>query len=262
MRIVMFYHSIVSDWNHGNAHFLRGIVTELLERGHQVTVYEPKDGWSFRNLMREKGASALSGFKKVYPQLQGIPYQLERLNLNEHELVRRIGAHRKQNGNYRLLFHDTHHRSVTDAAAMRAYDLSGFDGVLAYGRKIRDIYLARGWAERAWIWHEAADTRVFQPLCPLAKKGDVVWIGNWGDDERSEEIREFLIEPVKRLRLKGTVYGVRYPEKARHALAGAGIEYGGWLPNHLVPRVFASFRVTRIGPSRSRPLILPDDLGA
>jgi len=179
MRIVMFYHSIVSDWNHGNAHFLRGIVTELLERGHQVTVYEPKDGWSFRNLMREKGASALSGFKKVYPQLQGVPYQLERLNLdetlkgadlvivhewNEHELVRCIGAHRKQRGNYRLLFHDTHHRSVTDAAAMRVYDLSGFDGVLAYGRKIRDIYLAKGWAERAWLWHEAADTRVLQPL--------------------------------------------------------------------------------------------------
>ena len=26
----LFTHSLVSDWNHGNAHFLRGIATELL----------------------------------------------------------------------------------------------------------------------------------------------------------------------------------------------------------------------------------------
>jgi len=37
MRVVMFYHSLVSDWNHGNAHFLRGVVTELLRREHEVT---------------------------------------------------------------------------------------------------------------------------------------------------------------------------------------------------------------------------------
>jgi spore maturation protein CgeB len=55
MRVVMFYHSIVSDWNHGNAHFLRGVATELLARGHEVAVYEPKDGWSVTNLLREKG---------------------------------------------------------------------------------------------------------------------------------------------------------------------------------------------------------------
>ena len=26
MRVSLFYHSLVSDWNHGNAHFLRGVV--------------------------------------------------------------------------------------------------------------------------------------------------------------------------------------------------------------------------------------------
>jgi len=30
MRFVMFYHSLRSGWNHGNAHFLRGVVAELL----------------------------------------------------------------------------------------------------------------------------------------------------------------------------------------------------------------------------------------
>ena len=50
MQTVMFYHSLVSDWNHDNAHFLRGIVTELISRGHQVRVYEPENGWSLGHL--------------------------------------------------------------------------------------------------------------------------------------------------------------------------------------------------------------------
>ncbi len=50
MRVVMFYHSLASDWNHGNAHFLRGVARELGRRGHDVRVYEPLDGWSATNL--------------------------------------------------------------------------------------------------------------------------------------------------------------------------------------------------------------------
>ena len=29
MHVVLFCHSLASDWNHGNAHFLRGLVAEL-----------------------------------------------------------------------------------------------------------------------------------------------------------------------------------------------------------------------------------------
>ena len=40
MRVALFYHSLVSDWNHGNAHFLRGIVRELFtqqpDAGHRT----------------------------------------------------------------------------------------------------------------------------------------------------------------------------------------------------------------------------------
>jgi spore maturation protein CgeB len=272
MRIVMFYHSIVSDWNHGNAHFLRGIVTELLSRGHLVKVYEPEGGWSFSNLLREKGEIALRQFRRIYPTLQGTFYRLESLDLdetldgadlvvlhewNEPELVRRIGDYRKRHTTFRLLFHDTHHRSVTDPAAMARYDLSGFDGVLAYGDRIRDIYLARGWAARAWVWHEAADVRVFKPQREESPEGDVVWIGNWGDEERSDEIDEFLIEPVRRLRLKAKVYGVRYPERALRQLRKAGISYGGWLPNFHVPKVFGRYRLTVHIPRRPYVEALP-----
>lgn len=279
MRIAMFYHSLVSDWNHGNAHFLRGIVSELLARGHHVQVYEPVDGWSRANLEREHGREPLRQFKAVYPGLRPSFYHPELLDLdealadvdlvlvhecNEHELVRRIGRHRARRGQYRLLFHDTHHRSVSDAGGMAKYDLSHYDGVLAFGEVIRQIYLHKRWARRAWTWHEAADVRVFRPIPRRTpdrgagkSKGDLVWIGNWGDDERTAELEEFLIEPVKTLGLSARVYGVRYPAEARAALERAGIEYRGWLPNYLAPQVFSQYRVTVHVPRRPYVKALP-----
>jgi len=65
------------------------------------------------------------------------------------------------------------------------------------------------------------------PLPEVQKVGDLVWIGNWGDEERSAELHEFLLEPVKALGLKARVYGVRYPAHALGALSAAGIDYGG-----------------------------------
>ena len=58
MNVVYFTHSLASCWNHGNAHFLRGIVAELLDRGHDVVVYEPADGWSREQLLADAGHGA------------------------------------------------------------------------------------------------------------------------------------------------------------------------------------------------------------
>lgn len=296
MKIVYFSHSLLSDWNHGNAHFLRGVASELVERGHEVQVLEPHDAWSVQNLVAEKGESALEEWKQFYPLLahSSTRYDLQTLDLNaalrnadlvivhewsDHDLVARIGEHRK-NHSYKLLFHDTHHRAVTERASMAKYDLSHYDGVLAFGNVIRDLYLQEGWTQRAWTWHEAADTRIFHPMMnaeygimnnesetansvfriphsSFSVGGDLVWIGNWGDDERTRELHEFLLEPVKELGLKARVHGVRYPESAKTALKDAGIEYSNWLPNYRAPEVFAQFRVTVHVPRRPYVESLP-----
>jgi spore maturation protein CgeB len=303
VRFVIFTHSLISDWNHGNAHFLRGVATELVSAGHEVSILEPRDGWSLQNLTAEHGTAPIAAFERAYSIIRSQFYDPATLDLdaaldgadivlvhewNPHDLVRRVGEHRARH-DYTLYFHDTHHRSVTDPGAMAAYDLSNYDGVLAYGGVIRDIYKERGWARDAWTWHEAADTRVFAPMRlaldrqPLPyghgsvsdseseteprprgsgwwngdEAGDLVWIGNWGDDERTDELREFLIEPVKALKLKAKVYGVRYPRHALDQLADAGIEYGGWLPNFRVPEVFGRYRVTVHIPRRPYARALP-----
>ena len=261
MKIVLFYHSLVSDWNHGNAHFLRGVATELGKLGHTVAVYEPADAWSKTNLVAEQGEAPLREFHERYPHLYSTAYDPPTLDLdaaldgvdlvvvhewNDHALVARIGEHRARSGRgYRLFFHDTHHRAVTAPQEMAAYDLSRYDGVLAYGNVLRDLYLRNGWTRRAWTWHEAADTNVFRPLPRQWENGgDLVWIGNWGDGERAAELREFLIEPVAALGLRAEIFGVRYPKSARVELDEANIHYGGWLPNYRAPEVFARYRVT------------------
>jgi spore maturation protein CgeB len=272
MRVVMFVHSLLSDWNHGNAHFLRGIVTELLHRGHDVRVYEPADGWSLENLRSEHGPLPIVQFQRAFPHLCSTSYSLPTLDLNgvldeadlvivhewnDYELVRRVGQHRAARGTYKLLFHDTHHRALTRPQEMSRYDLRDYDGVLAFGRVLRDLYLKKRWSTRAWTWHEAADTTLFRPIADASREGDLVWIGNWGDDERTAELTEFLIAPVKSLGLSARVHGVRYPGEARDALAGAGIGYAGWLPNVRVPAVFAAFKVTVHVPRRPYVQALP-----
>ena len=273
MRFVVFSHSIVSDWNHGNAHFLRGVAAELIDRGHEVRVHEPRDSWSRENLLAEHGDGAVADVRAAFPWMRSREYDLETLDLdaaldgadvvlvhewNDAGLVRRIGERRARDGaRFKLLFHDTHHRAVSNEAEMARYDLGHYDGVLAFGGLIRDLYLERGWTERAWTWHEAADTRVFKPRPEIARTRDLVWIGNWGDGERSAELREFLLRPARKLRLTGSIHGVRYPLRARLAIRRTRLRYRGWIANHRAPETFAAHRVTVHVPRRPYVRKLP-----
>ncbi|HEX2254107.1 MAG TPA: glycosyltransferase [Thermoanaerobaculia bacterium] len=281
MRVVLFCHSLASDWNHGNAHFLRGVASELVTRGMELAVYEPRDAWSAVHLVLDAGPEALAAWRGAYPELAERAdwhrYERGHLDLdaaldgaalvlvhewNDPELVAAVGRHRAAGGRYHLLFHDTHHRSVTAPEEMAAYDLEGYDGVLAFGEAVRERYLARGWGRRVWTWHEAADARRFRPLpvagdAPGNAPRDLVWVGNWGDEERTAELHELLLDPVRDLGLTATVHGVRYPAAGRRALAEAGIQYGGYVANFQVPEVFARHRLTVHVPRRPYTEALP-----
>jgi spore maturation protein CgeB len=272
MRFVLFYHSFVSCWNHGNAHFLRGICRELLALGHEVAVYEPEDGWSRLNAIRDDGAAALRQAAALVSGIKLHFYHAETIDLdrtldgadnvlvhewNEPALVDAIGRHRSVDGRYTLLFHDTHHRAVSAAEDMRRYRIEHYDGVLAFGETLRQTYLQNGWGRRVFTWHEAADTALFHPLPDRRKDTDLVWIGNWGDDERSDELQTFLIDPVARYGHRLRIHGVRYPDDVRRKLAENAIDYAGWLPNHEAPEIFARARLTMHVPRRQYVEMLP-----
>ena len=240
-------------------------------QGHDVAVFEPEDAWSAQNLVADGGTESLRAFAHVYPELESTRYRLEQLDLSRalsnadmvlvHEwnspaLVSRVGEHHAAHPEYTLFFHDTHHRVVTAPADIAQYDLRHYDAVLAFGEVLRRKYLSMPAIKHAFVWHEAADVRKFQPLEGPAR-GDLVWIGNFGDDERTAELQEFLLEPVRKLGLRARVYGVRYPDSVLSLLGEAGVEYGGYLPNWEVPRVFAEHRVTVHVPRRPYAQNLP-----
>ena len=271
MRFVLFYHSLVSDWNHGNAHFLRGVAAELMSRGHEVTVYEPRDGWSLRHLRQEQGEDPVQAFYARFPGFRGrfrgadtdLAQAVKDADVvlvhewNEPSLLARLQELRLEKESFRLLFHDTHHRMISSPGDMEHLDPSCWDGVLAFGASLAREYRKRGWGRRVWSWHEAADIRVFRPRRGRGRKRDLIWVGNWGDEERAAELQEFLIGPVATLGLEACVRGVRYPAHAREALDTARIEYGGWVANHQVPELFADFRLTLHVPRRPYQERLP-----
>jgi spore maturation protein CgeB len=266
-RIAYFAHSVRSDWNNGNAHFLRGLLRSMTQCGHELSIFEPADGWSIQNLRAEEcGERSLREFALRYPDLPTTTYDLsgaESLTSasrwrellrgkdivilhewNPPELAHYLLDLRDEL-RFRLLFHDTHHRASSSPEQIRLFAIDRFDGVLAFGEALRGIYTRRFNLSRVWTLHEAADTGIFRPLPRSAESCEVVWIGNWGDDERSAEIHKFLLQPASELpEYEFTVYGVRYPPDALRALTVAGVHYGGYLPNLAGPTTYASSRIT------------------
>ena len=274
-RIVYCAHSIRSDWNNGNAHFLRGLLRGLHLLGHSVTALEPADSWSYLNLLGEgeRGRRSLAQFASIYSELDVHTYTdandpalanaLHGADIaivhewSEPALVDRVLALREQRG-FRALFHDTHHRASSSPEQLSRLRIAEFDGVLAFGEALRRIYRERWGAERVWTLHEAADISVFQPQPDQTPERDLVWIGNWGDGERSEELAEFLLEPARACPARNAlVHGVRYPQEGLAALGQAGVAYGGYLANLDAPAAFAAARCTVHVPRRQYAAELP-----
>jgi len=259
-----FAHSWISDWNHGNAHFLRGLASELVKLGHEVRCYEERDAWAMKNLAAESNGTApaaLITFRRAFASLDVRFYssdsdfpEFARRELrgadvvvvhewNSPEVVHAILSQKQQLG-FRALFHDTHHRAYTSPKEILRFPLSEFDGVLAFGQAIRQIYCEAFGVKRTWTFHEAADVSHFFPFV-AEKDTDVVWIGNWGDEERTRELEEFLITPAAAMRdCKFAVHGVRYPEHAMDQLYRSGIEFRGYLPNLRAPEVYGRSKLS------------------
>ncbi|GAC1509336.1 MAG: glycosyltransferase [Terriglobales bacterium] len=268
MKLRLFAHSWRSDWNHGNAHFLRGLAYELMTAGHDVRCYEPENSWSFIHLLEEgeRGRLALEQFNQCFPDLDVRTYdpvtfeEFAKRELRDADVVvvhewnspEVVGVvlELKSKFHFVALFHDTHHRAYTSPKEIALLNVDRFDGVLAFGAVVRQIYHDVFKARRAWTFHEGADIAHFLPIAS-DRKADVSWIGNWGDEERTHELNEFLIEPLSTLqRGKATVYGVRYPEDAKKRLQESGVEYRGYLPNLNAPGVYSRSVITLHIPRR------------
>jgi spore maturation protein CgeB len=269
MRLAFFIHSFVSDWNHGNAHFLRGLLDSLARQGHQVASWEPRRAWSLQNLLADHGIGPVADVVRAFPSVEIHTYEPASPDLaaaldeavrgadvvvvhewSEPHVAAAIRKAAARAGAL-ALFHDTHHRPVSQPGAIAALRPAEFDGVLAFGDVLRQVYVDRFGVENAWTFHEAADHLRFRPL-DRPREQDVVWIGNWGDEERTQELRAFWLDGARAMpELRWVAHGVRYPAYARAELADAGVELRGWVPSLEVPEVFARSRATLHVPRRA-----------
>jgi spore maturation protein CgeB len=272
MRLAFLTHSVVSCWNNGNAHFQRGVMTALGDLGHEVVAVEPADGWSRANLLVDGGIAALARFGRQFPKVRvaaySSPHDLEAViegadvvivhEWTAPEVIVAVARLKAQGAKFLALYHDTHHRAVSDRAYWCRTSLDGFDGILAFGESLAEVYRLAGWGRNVAAWHEAADTTVFKPSAqPEDQEEDLVFIGNWGDEERSSEIEDYLLRPAAQLGASLNVFGVRYPAAARETLANYGARYHGWLANADAPRQLARHKATVHVPRRYYADILP-----
>ena len=278
MRVVIFCHSLVSDWNHGNAHFLRGVVSELIARGH----YGPRLRAARRVERREPASSehGRRGDRRVRARLsRSSPGSARATTATTSTWTRRSTAPTSCSCTSGTITRSSRRsaRTARRAGLVRAAlprhapplrHRSGGDRRLRPGALRRRARVRRGdprRVSRARLGGARMDMArggrraTLPPACrPATREGDLVWIGNWGDDERTAELHEFLIEPDTRARPAGAVprRALSGAGAARRS-SGAGIEYGGWLPNYDVPDVFARFRVTVHVPRRPYVTALP-----
>jgi spore maturation protein CgeB len=262
MKVVIFAHSIASDWSHGNAHFLRGLLRALGQRGHDAVGCERWKNWATENLFEDHGHGPIIEFARrfhdlrlhVYGEWDRIFDEVDEITrgadlvlvheFNEPELVGVVGELRRRRGDFVALFHDTHHRAVSSPWQIARLNLTPYDGILAYGEALADVYRLDYGMERVFVFHEAADLTIFHPREPQPAD-DVVWIGNWGDEERTREIHEYLVGSARALpELRFAVHGVRYPEAGLDALREAAIDFRGWIPNYHVPDAYARAKMT------------------
>ncbi|MGH2350234.1 MAG: CgeB family protein [Chloroflexota bacterium] len=270
MRVALFSHSIRSDWNHGKAPFLRGMVRALMALGHEAVCYEQAGGWSVTNLVAERGLRPLVQFRRHFPFIRVRLYGMETPAALERRLRRELSGvevviidewpaienpalvhllvRLKRACGFLLFFHDTHYRILTQPIRMARLGFERFDAILAYGPSIADEYRRRFGLCDVHVFHEAADVALFRPLPadPARPMDDAIFIGNWGGRDRSHEMREFLFRPARQFKgqRRFALHGVRYPPAVLDTIwRVCGVEYRGWLPNYLVPQAFAQSRV-------------------
>ncbi|HUS14714.1 MAG TPA: glycosyltransferase [Chloroflexia bacterium] len=265
LRVAIFGQSLISDWNHGNAHFLRGVVRALQELGHRVTFYEQEDNWSLQHLLAEQGPAPVAAFHAAFPTMTPVQYPrrkgaaltawLESVlagadvvlvhEWNEPDLIREVGRLGQRPSRLMTLFHDTHYRAYSEPDTMRALGVEQYGAVLSFSPSITEIYQRDFGLPHVYTVHEAADAALFRPL-DRPKQQDVVFIGNWGDQDRNAQMRDYFLEPSAALpNLRFSLYGVRYDEAIRAQMRDPyHVDYRGWAANYHTPEIYAASKMS------------------
>ncbi len=143
------------------------------------------------------------------------------------------------------LFHDTHHRSLTEPWRVAQMGLDSYSAVLAYGPSIAEIYRSHDPRARGWWCFTRAPTPTSSGLSSGSRAATSSSSATGATTIGTRLPGATSSSPAGALPDLGfALFGVRYPREVLAALRQGGIAWGGWLPNYLVPEAYAVSKVT------------------
>lgn len=246
MKIVLIYEALETSSENKKGHFFTGILRELHERGHHVTVCTTgKDGAlkdtpfcrdvkNFYSVFRISRAAADLTSEVADADLVIAESCIDKAILhaiNAHVAEKRM-----------LLLHDT------DGFASRSSvdSIDNFHGILAGSSHIKDSYANSRFKHKVWLFEEAVDSRLFYPRRNKNdnQSNDVLFYANWNTSWSKDKIRELLVTTTKEAGISVTVAGGGYPEDLIRDFVDANVNYQGWTPYYLLPELMAMHRMS------------------
>lgn len=258
MKAAFFQESILSDFNCNSTSFIRGMISELCKRGHQINSFEKENNDALIAATKVAGKAPINEFKRLYPEINFGFYKKSTItelkecvknkdlvfvhSSTDKDTIYILGQ-LKAKLKYTLIFIDSSLEAINNPEYLKEVDIASFDLILTSCQMTADAYLKKKLSKNVFVLHEAIDQKVFQPRrsTPL---GQLVWVAPATELDISDELKEYLIQPVKDLRIKARVYAPRITKQAKKLLTEAGIEYGGWLPSLKTPEILPGFKTT------------------
>ena len=271
-RIVYFTHSLQSCWNHGNAHFLRGVLRELIARGHDGRGVRAAGNWSLANLIEMRARPGWSRFAGCIPELSSTSVApdaaLEPLvdgahlvivhEWNDHALVAALGRACAPGAAPSACCSTT--LIIARSARRRRCAPTTCQAMTACWRSARRCArsIAAGAGRAAsGTWHEAADTRLFHPPAEEGERAGLVWVATGATASATAELERFLFAPAAAAGWRSDIYGVRYPGRSAGDAGRARRALSRLAPNARAPAIFARHLATVHVPRRYYATILP-----
>jgi spore maturation protein CgeB len=252
MKIVILGLSITSSWGNGHATTYRGLVRELVRRGHDVSFLERDQPWyaGHRDLPNPP-----YGRTQLYPDFETLR-ERHREEVRDADLVIvgsyvpegvRVGDWVQQQAGGLTAFYDID-TPVTLAKMLRGdheyldpRQVPGYDLYLSFtgGPTLKRLEHAFG-APRARALYCSFDPDLYFPE-PQDKRWDLGYMGTYSDD-RQTSVKAFLLESARQHpRGRFAIAGAQYPDTSGWP---ANVAYQAHLPPAEHRRFYNSQRFT------------------
>lgn len=247
MKIAVFYNSSLTDSSVDMACHLRGVINELLLRGHMVNVFKRSGP-----LMNDDAIYIKEQLTKYLPFARYYPYPSNYNELgfmfNDVELallvqptaglLELIHSVRGADKRKYLVYVDEEMEIDEVVSWTQKYKINL---LLASSETVKSSLDMAGVKTKTILWPVSIDPKIYKPL-DAPKVADILWIDSYQPD-RKKVLTDYLINSMNELKLKACVCGENYPDDLVDYLNQSGVEVITSYSNLRISELFAKYRM-------------------